>query len=256
MWGIGKRKIFLILGTLILVAALIAGLIVVRNRTETRVGAAGVTLSLNTPTTTVTKNNNFTVDVFIDTKGYSVTGADLKIKYNPQLIQFVSITQGNFLPVLFVPGAASGDIASIVMGSDPSQPKTGTGILAKVTFKAINSGTANMTFGTGTAISALNQASNIADVMTGVNVTVTGATTPPGASSPTPTAPSGGCQPPAGGGVKTGDVNRDNCVNIIDIGIIIDNYRIQPIPDPRADVNNSGVVDIVDIGVVIDHYGS
>jgi len=54
--------------------------------------------------------------------------------------------------------------------------------------------------------------------------------------------------------VKAGDVNRDGKVNIIDIGIVIDNYGVRPIPNPQADLNNDGVANIVDIGIIIDNY--
>jgi hypothetical protein len=59
-------------------------------------------------------------------------------------------------------------------------------------------------------------------------------------------------QTPSG---KTGDTNGDGKVDIIDIGIIIDNYAHSPIPNSKADVNRDGRVDIVDIGITIDNYG-
>jgi hypothetical protein len=55
--------------------------------------------------------------------------------------------------------------------------------------------------------------------------------------------------------VKQGDVDNDGKVDIIDIGIIIDNYAKSPIPNSRADVNRDGKVDIVDMGITIDNYG-
>lgn len=54
---------------------------------------------------------------------------------------------------------------------------------------------------------------------------------------------------------KPGDVNEDGRVDIVDIGIIIDNYGRSPIPNSKADVNRDGRVDIVDIGICIDNYG-
>ncbi len=60
-------------------------------------------------------------------------------------------------------------------------------------------------------------------------------------SSPTPTP-------------KPGDVNADGLVNIVDIGIIIDNYRMDPPQNPAADLNHDGVVNIIDIGIVVDNY--
>lgn len=53
---------------------------------------------------------------------------------------------------------------------------------------------------------------------------------------------------------KTGDINGDGHVNIVDIGIIIDHYRTTPPGDPRADLNNDGTINIVDIGIVINNY--
>jgi hypothetical protein len=55
--------------------------------------------------------------------------------------------------------------------------------------------------------------------------------------------------------IKTGDVNGDGVVNILDIGMIIDNYAKLPITNPAADLNHDGVVNILDIGIVIDNYG-
>jgi hypothetical protein len=55
--------------------------------------------------------------------------------------------------------------------------------------------------------------------------------------------------------VLNGDLNSDGVINLIDIGIIIDNYERSPILNPRADVSGDGVVNIVDIGVLIDNYG-
>jgi M6 family metalloprotease-like protein len=62
--------------------------------------------------------------------------------------------------------------------------------------------------------------------------------------------------PTASPSVKPGDVNRDGVVNIVDIGLLIDNYSLSPLPYPQADLNGDGIVNIVDIGIAIDNYGS
>lgn len=51
-----------------------------------------------------------------------------------------------------------------------------------------------------------------------------------------------------------GDVNGDGLVNIVDIGIIIDNYRQPGSSNPFADLNSDGIINIVDIGIVVDNY--
>jgi arylsulfatase A-like enzyme len=73
----------------------------------------------------------------------------------------------------------------------------------------------------------------------------------PPASSPTPTAiPRSTATPPT----NVADVNSDNSVDILDIGIIIDNYGRTPLPNPRADINYDNSADILDIGIIIDNY--
>jgi hypothetical protein len=67
-----------------------------------------------------------------------------------------------------------------------------------------------------------------------------------GVSNPTPTGNTS---------LSAVDVNNDRAINIIDIGIIVDNYGRNPIPNTRADVNHDGSVNIIDIGMVVDHYG-
>ncbi len=61
----------------------------------------------------------------------------------------------------------------------------------------------------------------------------------------------GGSTPPP----LTGDANGDGKVDIIDIGIVIDNYGASPILNLKADINNDAHVDIIDIGIIIDNYG-
>ncbi|MFZ3301131.1 MAG: dockerin type I repeat-containing protein [Microgenomates group bacterium] len=53
---------------------------------------------------------------------------------------------------------------------------------------------------------------------------------------------------------RSGDINGDGKVNIVDIGIVVENYGST---DPNlngADVSGDGKVNIVDIGIIIDNY--
>ena len=83
---------------------------------------------------------------------------------------------------------------------------------------------------------------------TGTTITPSPIPTPSPSNIPTFT-------PPPTGTMKTPDVNRDGMVNILDIGIIIDNYALVPFPNPNADINSDGIVNIIDIGIIIDNYG-
>lgn len=70
--------------------------------------------------------------------------------------------------------------------------------------------------------------------------------TPTGTASTTPT------QSPQ---TKTGDINGDGLVNVVDIGLLVDNYSTQVEIGSQFDPSGDGLVNIVDIGIVIDNYG-
>jgi hypothetical protein len=71
--------------------------------------------------------------------------------------------------------------------------------------------------------------------------------------SPTPTNSSFSTPTPSPF-VKFGDINHDGRVNIVDIGVIINNYGSTGTNLYGADVSGDGKVNIVDIGIIIDNY--
>lgn len=78
-----------------------------------------------------------------------------------------------------------------------------------------------------------------------------------GGGGPTPTSgPTAIPSPSSSPSAKMGDLNNDNRVDIVDIGIIIDVYGLAPSANPKADLNNDGRINIVDVGIIIDNYGS
>lgn len=81
----------------------------------------------------------------------------------------------------------------------------------------------------------------------------TATATPTMSSTPTPvpTSTSTATSTPT---FRAGDVDHDGDVDIVDIGLLVDNYRANPF-DPRCDFNNDGIVDIVDVGLAVDNYG-
>lgn len=277
-----KRKDILIsiLSVSFTLVILVLGVYYVRFRQSTGpVHAEGVQVQLVSTNTNVKSGDEFVVDVYIDTKGMSVTASDLRVRYDPQLLQAESITPGNFLPVVLLPQQLTSGFAQIVLGCSVTEPKNGTGIVESVKFKVLGQGaTANIYFGPASAIAALGQSTNVMTSPTSLNIIIeAGATalptpTPLATTAPSPTEspiataaplsiPAGspvGSPPPAPvppGGTKPGDVNGDGIVNVVDIGIIIDNYGKNPIPDPRADLSGDGNVNVVDIGIVVDNYG-
>lgn len=269
-----KRKNVIIstLSTAFILITLVLGVYFVRFRQNTgTVHAESVQVKFISTATTVKNGDEFVVDVYIDTKGMSVTGSDLRVRYDPLLLKVESVTPGKFLPVVLLPQQLSSGSAQIVLGSNVTEPKNGTGILESVKFKVLGKGaTANIYFGSGSAVAAIGQTANVLATPASLNINIeagpTAAPTPTLSPSASPTAtpvstptasptanPSATPVSTPTGGAKPGDVSGDGVVNIVDIGLIIDNYGKSPIPNPKTDLNGDGTINIVDIGIVIDN---
>lgn len=183
-----KRKIIgSVLGLLFLTVSLGTGLYLVQTVQKTRVGATGAELMLSPSNANPKIGDEITIAVYLDTKGLQVSGADIKVGYDNNILEATSVRNGNFLPTVLVPGSISSGQASIVLGclidTTGVYPKSGTGILANITFKAKALGSTTVSFSSGTGIAAVGQSSNVAEVFKPVQITVQSST-----GSPTPTS--------------------------------------------------------------------
>lgn len=90
-------------------------------------------------------NEQFTVDLNIDTAGKAVAGTDIKLTFDPSILEVIEVVKGDF----FTDGANSkGTDYLYVAGFFPPQfeTKTGTGKVATITLKGKKDGTAALTF--------------------------------------------------------------------------------------------------------------
>lgn len=198
--GIKTSKLLLssILG-LFFLASIIAGVTIVKNRNKNlieRSHAAGVEMTLISAKTNILPNEEFNVQVYLNTKDLTVSGAQIRVKYDSNYFEAKNITPGNFLPVILKAGDLSTTgVADITLGSQPENPKKGTGVLATVKFKAkTKKGNSNIFFGPGyTEVAAIGQSSNVAGDFQPLILTVdsaaTATATPTATPSRTPTPP-------------------------------------------------------------------
>jgi len=174
-----KRKITISLITtgFVLIVLLAAAYYVKFQQGITNSHASGVVLQVLSTKTSVKVGDEFIVSVYIDTGGLSVTGADVRVRYDSSRLLAETITPGTFLPVVFVPGkiTQASAIAQIILGSNPTAPKAGNGILETVKFKAIAASTAtNIFLGPATAIAAVGYPTSVlSGAMPSVNVAIT-----------------------------------------------------------------------------------
>lgn len=159
---------------------------------------AASSLQFSPATKSVSSNQTFTIDVTINTDGQTAMGANATVVYPAADLTVVSIENGSFFPDFTAP-FDSGLIEIRGYFSAANGGKSGTGTLAKITFKAIKStGTSDVGFrctDSSTSTQILNtDYTNILSCgsLNTLKVTYTSAvsptnTTAPG-SSPAPTA--------------------------------------------------------------------
>jgi len=248
----------------------------------TKTSAAGVDLSLSSNSSNPQVGDTFTIALSMTTNGMSVSAGDIRVRYDDTKIQYQSFQAGTTLPTILKPAAydnpndGAGGRVWVILGAKVdtagAYPQSGSDLLiGQMTFKAIAPGSVTLSYGSGSQVAATGQTTSVVGTMNPVSITIPGATNPPTATPtgcPTPTpSPSPTGSPttppvgptvtpsPSGGSNLTGDINGDGVVDIIDLGILVDNYGKSPLPNPKADLNGDGKVDIVDFGILIDNYG-
>lgn len=186
-----KKIIGTLFGVLLLTVSLGVGVYLVQNRQKTGVRAGFVDLTLSSNNGSPRINDTFVVAVGINTNGLSVNVADLRIEYDPNYLEAQSIEPiGDFLPNVLIGGSINNTTgkASIVLGplmvNNQPQPRSGTGVLAQLVFKAKSPGSTSVRFGPETEVAAVGMTSNVVGNLIPVEIVVLEPTPVP---TPTPT---------------------------------------------------------------------
>jgi hypothetical protein len=212
----GKKKLAIFSLLLLLVAIPATSYLVFRQQELRSNAVAATSLSFDPITTSKTVGEAFTLNVAINTATNSVSGAELHISYDTSKLQAVSIDSADpaFLPLVLVQGSVGGGFAFITLGSQPTTPKQGSGNLATITFKAIQSTGGAPTlvkFTTDTRVAGTGEIGNVlATQPQSAQITINDIA-PTGVATPTPTSIPTGVPTPThaagtgggGGGVAT-----------------------------------------------------
>ncbi len=132
------KKIALGIGiAAILIAIPLTVFLVKRNQDIRQRAAPATTLEMKPATLSVSEGQEFSIDVVVTTGPNQITGADIKLLFDPEKLEAQSIQKGTFLPNILVAGAVAPGTASIALGAPSTTPGNGTGTLATVIFKAL-----------------------------------------------------------------------------------------------------------------------
>ncbi|MCX7881493.1 MAG: cohesin domain-containing protein [Patescibacteria group bacterium] len=102
-------------------------------------------LKLDPATVSISSGNTFQVSVIVDSGSEQITGTDFHINFNSSLLEAQSVAAESFFPNV-TNNITSGDVYIAAMVNEIGSYKTGSGTVAKVTFKALTNGTATISF--------------------------------------------------------------------------------------------------------------
>jgi hypothetical protein len=199
------KKIIFGLFVVLMLAAIPVTVYLVRQNQEQRTKAAPATTLAFAPATATKKvNDEFSLEVRINTAENQIVAAELHITFDPAVLEAVSITNGALFPNILASGSIERGAASITVGAaSATTPVTGTGTAAVLKLKAIAASTSpiSVRFAPTTFVGALGEnATNVLVGSTPATITVsadgqasvltptpTGAATQSAQLTPTPT---------------------------------------------------------------------
>ena len=169
-----NKKIAGIVAALLLVFGVGLGTILTQRQTQLAPKASvnGIDLSLQPSTQNVAKDESFVLDVFLDGKEASVSGAQVKVNFDQSKLTLQSVNLTGYMPSVLMDPVISAGTAEFMVGT--SNPKGGTGTLAKLNFKAIaDTATTQITFDSGnTIVTVLGLGTNQAGDLSSATVNI------------------------------------------------------------------------------------
>lgn len=187
--------------TVLLLFAVGVGVYLAQKPTQLKPQAAqgNAEISIKPETQSVSLNQEFQSDVFLDTKDLEVTAIQVKITFDSNTIQLIEVTPGDFLTTVLTTPQNTANSTFFAIGQNPG--KKGSGKLATIRFKATNLTTASptkiqfdqqLTQGTSLQTDDDNSIGSYLDS----NITITSAASPsPLASATASPSPSPSYQP-------------------------------------------------------------
>lgn len=188
-----KKLLFGIIGTIVLALAVVAGVFLIKQNQDLREKAApATTMSITPSTQTKNPGDTVTFSANMTTNENSVTGIDIKINFDPNVLEVTSLQKGTGISGFDTTitnnfDNTAGTITFVMFTLDRTKAATGSNIEAlKVNAKVKASAPAgiyNLTFDPTTSASASQEGQNVLVGKTGGKITVGS-----GAGGATPTA--------------------------------------------------------------------
>jgi hypothetical protein len=223
-------------------------------QTTSQASLTPVNLNFKPAEIKIAAGSEFSIDVFTTAGDNQITGADLSIKFDPEVLTLKSITPKDFLSKILMPPKIASGSASISLGTDGSAGVSGSGVIASLLFSTKNDlpqTSSQITFDNAkTHIKILNHSEeNTNNVFGEVKVSIQPA---PSSNSSSPGVASSSAETS-----NAQDFNGDGQVNSIDLSLMYSAWG-DPESDTqrKADVNGDGVVNGMDYSLLLPKFKS
>jgi hypothetical protein len=198
-------------------------------------------LSLELDKSVLSQGDNVKVFVNIDTQGRSVNGAEFDLIFDASKLQFLAAAKGSFFasPDAVGPDSQAGAVHYSLMLPPEAAGQSGQGRLAELSFEALGLGETGISFNeSNTYVAGLgNGSQNVLESTSPVSLTIESLPSPTPTPTPVPTPTPF---------YKTGDINKDGHVNILDYIILLEHFAMPASSYPNADINDDGRISLYD----------
>lgn len=173
-----KKVVFLVIGVLLLVTIPAIVYFIGQGQDIRSRAAPASTLSFNPTTISKGIDEQFSVNVDINTGTNNVTAVKVVVLFDSTKLEATSITNGAFAPKITASGVvAAGNATITVAANSTTSPMQGTGTVAIIRFKgkAATTTPVKLEFDPTTFASGLTESTNVITTMGTASVTIAGA---------------------------------------------------------------------------------
>lgn len=181
-----KIKMIALISILLLIAVLVGVYYIGKEQDNRSRAAPATSLSFSPSSVSKKLGDTFSLDVVVNTGTNTISAADLVINTESTKLKITGLTVGSYLTTTLLTPSYTDSRATVTLGSSPTSPKKGTGILATVTFQVVGAGGSTQISFTGSQVAGIGEQGNVLSSSTPATITLTSSS---GGTSPslTPT---------------------------------------------------------------------
>lgn len=154
---------------------------------NSKAGNDPVSLSIILDKTEAKVGDKIVANITLDSKTQKTTAVVVEVNFSENMLKLDSSDLTDFLPtVLIKPTTTSGKFLA-TLGSTPTDPKSGPGVLASLNFTAKSIGSAKIEFGPESAVAVIGLDTNALENTTPGIINISGTSTTRPTPTPTPT---------------------------------------------------------------------